>query len=128
MTETVLTELGIGDGTQLMLISPPDGVLAEAGKLRPRPSFASSVMTAEPTDVIAWWPEGDTFTAAALARLEWMVAWARGVAWVILDPGEGAPGAPEAARLAAEHGLRVTATRVYGQETALRFEAERPRE
>jgi hypothetical protein len=123
-----LTTLGIGDGTRLMLVSPPDAVLAEASRLTPRPSFASSIMTAEPTDVIAWWPEAETLSATALARLEWMVSWARGIAWLILDPREGAPPVDEAARLAADHGLRVVETRDLGRETAIQLEAARPRQ
>jgi hypothetical protein len=85
----VLAELGLNtaDGA-VMLIDPPDSIMPEAGAMKPRPSTASSLLTAEPTTRIAWWPLLDQLTPAAMGRLAWMVSIARGEAWLVLDPGD----------------------------------------
>lgn len=119
----MLAELGIASGVRAMLISPPDGVLAEAGRLSPRPSFASSIMTAEPADVLAWWPETDALGDAAIAKLRWMLEMANGSAWVLVDPREDVPPATRVEALLGRHSLSVAERRQLGQVTALRVSA-----
>lgn len=86
----VLSELGFGrDEQRAMLIDPPDHVLAEAGGLKPRPSIATSLMTAEPAVRIAWWPAPGRMDAASVSRLHWMVNVADGEGWVVYDPEDG---------------------------------------
>jgi hypothetical protein len=84
----VLQELGFhrDDEARGMLIEPPDHVLAEAGAIKPRPTVASSLMTAEPAVRIAWWPERDRLDQASISRLHWMVSAAQGEAWLVFDP------------------------------------------
>ncbi len=91
---SVLATLGIGAGdveVRALLIDPPDDVLAEAGGLRPRPTVASSVMVAEPSLQLVWWPEGEEdLGEASLNRLGWMLGATGGAgeAWVVVE-GEG---------------------------------------
>ena len=76
-----------------MLIDPPDEVLAEAGRLEPRPTIASSLQVAEQALQIAWWPQRDDLSAASLSRLAWMLAAADGVeGWLVSDGDEESPG------------------------------------
>ena len=84
-----LTDLGLttGDGS-IMVISAPDSVLAEAGAMKPRPSFASTLLTAEPASRIVWWPEKRHMDAGTLRRLAWMVESGGAVAWLVIDPAE----------------------------------------
>ena len=91
---SVLAALGLGaGGVRAMLIDPPDEVLAEAGRLEPRPTIASSLQVAEPALQIAWWPQGDDLNAASLSRLAWMLAAADGVeGWLVSDGDEESPG------------------------------------
>jgi hypothetical protein len=106
----ILQDLGLeGLGASLMLIAPPDSALAEAGAMKPRPSFATNMLTAEPAAVIAWWPEAEALTDTAWARLQWFLASAEGYALVVVDPREGLPPADEVAALAWAAGLRETA-------------------
>ncbi len=85
----VLTELGFGpEIARTMLIDPPDYVLAEASTLKPRPSIASSVMTAEPASLVAWWPDRARLDQSAVSRLHWMVSNASGEAWLVFDPDD----------------------------------------
>jgi hypothetical protein len=118
----VLRELGLStvDGG-LMLIAPPDSVLAEAGRMRPRPSIASTLYVAEPTARIAWWPERRQLTPAALSRLRWMLEGDGARAWLVLDGEDGAaPTAPEARDAATAAGLTVAVERpLGGGDTAL---------
>ncbi|MGI8927381.1 MAG: hypothetical protein ACR2HN_12165 [Tepidiformaceae bacterium] len=84
-----LADLGLtGTGAGLILIAPPDAVLAEAGRLQPRPSIASTLQVAEPAARMAWWPERRFLDPASLSRLRWMLQAGRGEAWLIIDPGE----------------------------------------
>ena len=91
---SVLAALGLGaGGVRAMLIDPPDEVLAEAGRLEPRPTIASSLQVAEPALQIAWWPQRDDLSAASLSRLAWMLSAAEGVeGWLVSDGDEESPG------------------------------------
>ncbi|WBL37143.1 hypothetical protein O0235_06125 [Tepidiforma flava] len=93
-----LADLGLStaDGP-IMLVSAPDSVLAEASRMKPRPAFASTILTAEPTPRILWWPERAHLDPAVLSRLAWMTSVARGEAWLILDPAE--PESPASAEI-----------------------------
>jgi hypothetical protein len=84
-----LTDLGLDttDGA-VMCVAAPDSVLAEAGAMKPRPSFASTLLTAEPTARLAWWPERRYLEPQTLSRLKWLIETARGQAWLILDEAE----------------------------------------
>ena len=88
---SVLAELDLIDQPGVMLIAPPDAVLADAGRSSPRPSFASSLRTAEPSRHIVWWPERDMLTEEALSRLHWMVQTGVGEAWLLTDPADDEP-------------------------------------
>jgi hypothetical protein len=72
--------------TPAMLVNAPDGVIAEVGMAKPRPSFASTLLTAEPTPRILWWPERESLTQPLLSRLRWMLQMAMGEAWLLCDP------------------------------------------
>ena len=91
---SVLAALGLGaGGVRAMLIDPPDEVLAEAGRLEPRPTIASSLQVAEQALQIAWWPQRDDLSAASLSRLAWMLSAADGVeGWLVSDGDEESPG------------------------------------
>ncbi len=91
---SVLAALGLGaGGVRAMLIDPPDEVLAEASRLEPRPTIASSLQVAEQALQIAWWPQRDDLSAASLSRLAWMLAAADGVeGWLVSDGDEESPG------------------------------------
>lgn len=69
-----------------MLISPPDSVLAEAGRMSPRPSIASTLQVGEPTQRIAWWVERRLLNPGSLSRFNWMLETAGGHGWLIFDP------------------------------------------
>jgi hypothetical protein len=86
----VLSDLGFDrdDERRGMLIDPPDHVLAEAGALKPRPTIASSLQTAEPAMLVAWWPERGRLDEASVSRLHWMVSAAQGEAWLVFDPDD----------------------------------------
>lgn len=90
-----LADLGLStaDGP-IMLVSAPDSVLAEASRMKPRPAFASTILTAEPTPRIVWWPERVHLEPGLLSRLAWMTSVAGGEAWLILDPAEPESPAP----------------------------------
>ncbi len=81
---TTLSELALAP--PLMLIAPPDAVLAEAGRMHPRPSTASTIQTAEPTATIAWWTEERFLAAAPMSRLRWLLESSGGRAWLLFDP------------------------------------------
>jgi hypothetical protein len=84
-----LTDLGLTtDDGSIMVISAPDSVLAESGAMKPRPSFASTLLTAEPASRIVWWPEKRYLDGGTLQRLAWMVEAGTAVAWLVIDPGE----------------------------------------
>ena len=91
---SVLAALGLGaGGVRAMLIDPPDEVLAEASRLEPRPTIASSLQVAEQALQIAWWPQRDDLNPASLSRLAWMLAAADGVeGWLVSDGDEESPG------------------------------------
>lgn len=85
----VLGELGLtAAATRVMLIDPPDSALAEAGRLSPRPTIASTLQVAEPAAQVAWWPERRLLEPATLSRLRWLLQNAGGEAWLIVDPGD----------------------------------------
>lgn len=87
-----LAELGLNaDDGPIMLIAPPDDVLAEAGRMKPRPSVASTLQVAEPTRRIAWWAERRLLNPGSLSRLRWMIPIAGGEAWLIFDPADDEP-------------------------------------
>jgi hypothetical protein len=82
----LLQDLGIDTSqTPAMLVNAPDSVSAEAGLVKPRPAFASTLLTAEPTQRILWWPERDALTQPLLSRLRWMMQSVRGEAWLLFD-------------------------------------------
>lgn len=112
-----LTDLGLttADGS-IMVISAPDSVLAEAGVMKPRPSFASTLLTAEPAARIVWWPEKGHMEAGTLRRLAWLVEAGGGSAWLILDPGEEeSPGAAELRAALAGAGMSIAEERAIGR-------------
>ena len=74
---------------RVMLIGAPESVLKEAGKLKPRPSFASTLQVAEPTARMAWWPQRRLLNPRTLSRLGWMLSSARGEAWIVVHPADG---------------------------------------
>jgi hypothetical protein len=82
---SLLAELGLDVQAGLMLVSPPDHVLAEAGLLSPRPAVAPSLRHAEPSRCIAWWPERGELLPESLSRLHWMVSIGQGHAWLVAD-------------------------------------------
>ncbi len=84
-----LTALGLdrSEGT-LVCVSAPDSVLGEAAAMKPRPAFASSLLTASPASRILWWPGRSHLTETMLARLRWLLETSAGEAWVLLDAGD----------------------------------------
>ncbi len=115
-----LADLGLStaDGA-LMLFAPPDSVLAEAGRMKPRPSIASSLNVGEPCRRIAWWPEQGTLTPGNVSRLRWMVEAAEGRAWLVFDPDdEDAPAAQAVRDAIREAGMRLCDERQSGGELA----------
>lgn len=106
---SVLAELGLGaGGVRAMLIDPPDGVLAEAGRLDPRPTVASSLQVAEPALQIAWWPQREELTAESVSKLAWMISVAGGgKGWLVSDGEDGSPTSEELLAAVAESSLRV---------------------
>jgi len=87
---TVLAELGLAtsEDTKLTLIAPPDSVLAEAGRMKPRPLIASSLGVARPSPQVAWWSERRLLDPATLSRLNWMLQVGQGRGWIVIDPNE----------------------------------------
>ena len=103
-----------------MCVGAPDSVLAEAASMKPRPSFASSLLTAEPTARLLWWPERAHLQATMMARLKWLVQVAAGQAWLIIDPREEESPTEDAVREAAEFGgLRPGQSVTLGSEVAV---------
>ena len=108
----------------VLLVSPPDTALAEAATLKPRPSIASGMRTAEPATTIIWWPEADALTPSALNRLRWMLENGEGIGWIVLDPDEGLPPVAEVAPSLIEAGLRLQDERALPSgETAVEVRA-----
>jgi hypothetical protein len=112
-----LADLGLStDAGPIMLVSAPDSVLAEASRMKPRPAFASTILTAEPTPRILWWPERAHLEAGVLSRLAWMTSVARGEAWLILDPSEPeSPAVDELTPLLASASLTLVEQRPIGR-------------
>ena len=100
----LLNELGFDKDEQRgMLVDPPDHVLAEASAIKPRPTVASNLMTAEPAARIAWWPAGGRLDPGTVSRFYWMVQMGRGEGWLIYDPDdEDSATAEEVRRAVAE--------------------------
>ena len=87
-----LAALGLRAGEQrLLLIDPPDGVLVEAGGMKPRPSIASTLQVAKPAERIVWWPERHLLDPARLSRLHWLLEMAEGEGWLVFDPDDEEP-------------------------------------
>jgi hypothetical protein len=91
-----LADLGI-DTTRgsVMLIEPPDDVLAEASAMKPRPTIASSFMHAEPARWIVWWPAREDLEPGRLERLHWFLSSGAGGSegWIVAeDEDEGVDG------------------------------------
>ena len=84
-----LSDLGLttSDGP-IMVVAAPDSVLAEAGAMKPRPSFASTLVTAKPTARLVWWPERRHLEAQTLGRLRWLLEVSGGGAWLVVDESE----------------------------------------
>jgi hypothetical protein len=118
-----LADLGIVPGTEgVMLVAPTDAVLAEAGRMKPRPSIASTLQVAEPAAHIVWWPERRLLDTARLSRLRWMLEAGKGVAWLVWDPQDEELTAVDVRNAAASAGLTVTGERtVSAGEVALEF-------
>ncbi len=113
-----LTDLGITSAdAPILCIAAPDSVLAEAGAMRPRPTFAPSVFTARPAARIVWWPDLHEFEAHALRRLHWLVEIAgTNDAWLILDPADPSSPPEDSARLALNGaGLAAGPSRIIGR-------------
>ncbi|MFN0094191.1 MAG: hypothetical protein ACKVVT_05360 [Dehalococcoidia bacterium] len=89
-----LAALGLAQSASLLLVAPPDDVMAEAARMRPRPSSASSIMTAEPAQEIVWWLAPEDLMAAAAQKIAWMVGVSHGRVWLVLEEGDAltAPG------------------------------------
>ena len=84
---SILEELGIDTNlTPAMLVNAPDNVLAAVATVKPRPAFATSLLTAEPAARIIWWPERSYLTTPMLSRLRWILESASGEAWLLYDP------------------------------------------
>jgi hypothetical protein len=85
-----LERLGLVGGGRAMLIAPPDDVLAEAARLSPRPSVASTLLVAEPEPVMVWWlNEVAAAAPALLERFRWMIgASGEARAWIVIDADE----------------------------------------
>ena len=81
-----LTALGLdrSEGT-LVCVAAPDSVLGEAAAMKPRPAFASSLLTASPAERILWWPGRSHLTETMLARLRWLLETSAGEAWLLID-------------------------------------------
>lgn len=123
-----LTDLGLTtDDGSIMVISAPDSVLAEAAAMKPRPSFASTLLTAEPASRIVWWPEKRHMDGGTLQRLAWMVDSGGAVAWLVIDPAEEeSPGSDELRTALAAVGMAVEEERAIGRgELALRIGSAR---
>lgn len=104
---SVLAALGAG-GVRAMLIDPPDDVLAEAGRLEPRPTVASSLQVAEPALQIAWWPQREELTAEAISKLAWMLSVVEGAeGWLVGDGDEESPSGEELRAAVEGSALRV---------------------
>lgn len=116
----VLRALGLDDGKdRILLIDPPDAVLAEAAAIVPRPAVASSPHVARPASRIVWWPEADALDPALLSRLRWLLAAAAGELWVVATPDSGLDGELLCEQLAAA-GFSVDRPRTVGDEEAVR--------
>lgn len=125
-----LADLGLStaDGA-IMCVSAPDSVLAEAGAMSPRPSFASTLLTAEPTARLVWWPERQHLTTQTFERLRWLLEMSQGVAWLVLDAGEDeSPAEADLRPLLDAAGLRVATVEAIGRrEVAVRLGPGEPR-
>ena len=119
-----LTDLHLNttDGP-ITCVAAPDSVLAEASAMKPRPSFAPNLLTAEPTARLLWWPERQHLEPRTFTRLKWLIEAARGEAWLILDAGEPeSPTEAELTKALSRVGLAIENSRaVGGQETAIRL-------
>ena len=121
-----LTELSLTSET-LMLVSPPDDVLAEAGRMQPRPATASTIQTAEPTPWIAWWLESRFLEPAQLSRLKWVLSSGQGEAWLIFDPAdEGLTAELVRGRLDAVGLASIAEQHLASGEIAIRTKLSRP--
>ena len=112
-----LTDLGLDttDGA-IMCVAAPDSVLAEAGAMKPRPSFASTLLTAEPTARLVWWPERRYLEPQTLSRLKWLIETTRGQAWLILDAAEEeSPSEEELLAALEDAGLSAASGRPMGR-------------
>ncbi len=106
---SVLGTLGVGKGgVRAMLIDPPDAALAEAGRLEPRPTVASSLQVAEPALQIAWWPQREELSAESISRLAWMLSVVEGSeGWLVSDADEESPTRDELLAAVSGSSLRV---------------------
>lgn len=104
-----------------MCVAAPDSVLAEAGAMKPRPSFASTLLTAEPSARLVWWPEIIHLEDRFMARLKWLAETSGGAAWLVIDPNEEESPSRESLVASLENaGLVVESSRALSRgETAL---------
>lgn len=107
--------LNTADGA-IMCVSAPDSVLAEAGAMSPRPSFASTLVTAEPTARLVWWPERQHLEPPTFSRLRWLLETSRGPGWLVLDEGEEeSPSESELLPLLEGAGVQVIGSKPIGR-------------
>lgn len=112
-----LSDLGLttSDGP-IMVVAAPDSVLAEAGAMKPRPSFASTLVTAKPTARLVWWPERRHLEAQTLGRLRWLLEVSGGGVWLVLDESEEeSPSEIELRAILEAVGLRAGASVALGR-------------
>lgn len=89
---STLASLGFSsDEPSLLLIAAPDGVLVEAGGMKPRPMMASTLQVARPAKHIVWWPERELLDPARLSRFRWMLEMGAGEGWLVFDPEDEEP-------------------------------------
>ena len=121
----ILADLGLAHaGQQILLVAPPDSVLAEASLVKPRPGVASTLQVASPSPHIVWWPERRLLEPGQLSRLRWLISVSRGDAWLVIDEDDEVTPAEVRSALGPA-GLAVAEERAAGAATAIRV-AGRP--
>ncbi|GAB4330206.1 MAG: hypothetical protein Kow0010_15100 [Dehalococcoidia bacterium] len=121
----ILTDLGLaGSGQRILLVAPPDSVLAEASLVKPRPAVASTLQVASPSPHIVWWPERRLLEPGQLSRLAWLLDASHGDAWLVIDEDDDVTAA-EVHDALGPAGLAVADERAAGTATAIRVSPQR---